>query len=147
MTQDCHTRTFDPVPFPMALRSKVPKHLDEPWIGTVVSYSGACCQSEPLLKSKSQRCTVRRPRNISPHHFHPRILVKYGLISWSLAETALRPAMGFRCVLSFFSRALAFLGFEDEKTGISKSQQLCPSTEAPNPNRLSPATWVPKKNV
>eukprot|EP00913_Durusdinium_trenchii_P001974 g1826.t1 len=25
--------------------------------------------------------------NVSPHHFHPRVLVKYGLISWSLAET------------------------------------------------------------
>lgn len=25
--------------------------------------------------------------NISPRHFHPRILLKYGLISWSLAET------------------------------------------------------------
>lgn len=25
--------------------------------------------------------------NASPHHFHPRVLVKYGLISWCLAET------------------------------------------------------------
>ena len=25
--------------------------------------------------------------NASPHHFHPRVWVKYGLFSWSLAET------------------------------------------------------------
>ena len=70
-----------------------------------------CCRSKCCLEFSSWRPDVRDGRmfspdvngsqskpvrairirniwmNVSPHHFHPRVLVKYGLISWCLAET------------------------------------------------------------
>ena len=47
--------------------------------------------TDKLHGSQSKPVSAVRIRNIwmnaSPHHFHPRVLVKYGLISWCLAET------------------------------------------------------------
>ena len=56
------------------------------WTGALTGHN-----TDKVYASQSNPVCAVRIRNIwmnaSPHHFHPRVLVKYGLISWCLAET------------------------------------------------------------
>ena len=62
------------------------RHKVKRWTGALTGHN-----TDKLYASQSNPVCAVRIRNIwmnaSPHHFHPRVLVKYGLISWCLAET------------------------------------------------------------